>query len=111
MQLRIHKGNAALSEFDRALTERRLAYAVGRFANRLREVIVRFEDVNGHRGGRDTRCSVEARTVRSGVVTVETLDHSVPSAVSRAADRLARTLIRGSEKRRTRRRAADRAAR
>ncbi len=39
---------------------RRAGFALDRFAERIRNVSLRFEDVNGPRGGVDKRCTVEA---------------------------------------------------
>ena len=82
--------------------ERRLRFALGRFAHWVRGVMVRFVDVNGPRGGVDTRCRVEVRGGHRRAIVVETTDTSVLAAVDDAADRVARSVARAVERGRDR---------
>lgn len=47
--------NRQRSDALRQYVERRLRFALGRFAHRLDQLQVRLEDVNGPRGGLDQR--------------------------------------------------------
>lgn len=46
----------------------RLGWRLGKFAARIERVTVRFEDVNGPRGGRDTACKI--KVVISGLPSI-----------------------------------------
>jgi ribosomal subunit interface protein len=89
-----------------AHTGRRLRFAVGRFAERIEEMIVRFEDLNGPRGGVDMSCRIVVRLRPGGAVRVEERDEDLYSAIDRAADRVGRAVRRELGRRRTLRRAA-----
>jgi ribosomal subunit interface protein len=91
-------------------TERRLRFAVGRFSDRIEDVTVRFEDVNGPRGGVDMACRVVARLRPGGAVRVEEREADLYSAIDRAADRIGRALRRELSRRRTWRRAGSQRA-
>lgn len=80
--------------------ERRLLFALGRFAARLDAVQVRLFDVNGPRGGPDKGCQMVARLARWGAVRVEETDADAYVAVTRAAERLGRGVARELERRR-----------
>lgn len=82
------------------LVERRLSFALSRFGGRLRAVSVRLTDLNGPRRGIDKRCSMQARLSPRGTVRAESTDSDLPSAVDRAATRLARAVARALERRR-----------
>ncbi len=80
--------------------ERRLLFALGRFAAQLDTVQVRLSDVNGPRGGPDKVCQVVARLTRWGAVRAEETDADAYVAVTRAAERLGRSVAREVERRR-----------
>lgn len=103
MLVHIQNPSTELSAHVRALIERRVRFALARFAARVRRVRVRVADLNGARGGIDKRCLLDARLSPRGSVVVEATDRDVESAVSRAADRAARRV--GDEFRRRRERA------
>ena len=79
--------------------ERRLRFALGRFAPRVRRVRALLEDVNGPRGGVDKRCAIEIQAP-GGSLRVEVRDSDFYVAVDRAADAAARKLARAEEARR-----------
>ena len=73
----------------------RLAFALGRFAGRVRSVSVRLTDVNGPRGGLDKKCLITVRLERSPrVIVIEDVDTDAEAVVSRAAERSARAVAR-----------------
>jgi hypothetical protein len=63
--------------------------AVGRFGGRVGRVRVRLEDVNGPRGGRDKRCTVDVAMAHGGGhVIVRELSEDLYVAISGAARRV-----------------------
>ncbi len=74
---------------------RRMAFAVGRFAGRVRSVTVRLADINGPRGGADKQCQVSVRlTHPRRLIVVEDVDVNEVTVISRAAERLSRAVAR-----------------
>jgi ribosome-associated translation inhibitor RaiA len=80
--------------------ERRLQFALGRFAGRISQVVVRISDVNGPRGGVDKRCQITVALIPRGVVRVEGTGHDPFVLVARAAKRVGRTVRRTLGRRR-----------
>lgn len=101
MQLQIVARNLFLTDAQREIVERRLGFALGRFGARIRRVEVVLTDVNGPRGGVDTRCQIVARIVPRGEVRAEVTDLGVEVAVRRAAERISRRTSTELERRRT----------
>jgi hypothetical protein len=77
---------------DRIL--RRLGARLGKFAVHIERLTVRFEDVNGPRGGIDVRCTI--KVVISGLpsVVVTELAKTTAEASDRAGDRVERVVRR-----------------
>lgn len=100
MNLVLQTRNMTVNSQLREWIERRLAFALGRFASRLTEVRAVLTDENGPRGGLDRHCSLEARLKSAGSVVVDVIDTETETAVSRAADRLARRIRDTFERRR-----------
>lgn len=101
MKLEIRRQGVEVSDEAQAHIERRLRFALGRFSPRIQRVAVFLADQNGPKGGVDIRCRLVARLLRLGVVTVEDRDTELTVLIDRAADRLARTVQRKLERRRT----------
>ncbi len=99
MQLKIVARNIDLSPSLRALVERRLRFALGRFGTRLRRVVVCLRDLNGPRGGLGDQCRIEARLHPKGLVHAEVTERGIEKAVSAAADLIARRVRRGLDRR------------
>ena len=77
------------------LARTRLAFALGRFAGRVRSVSVRLTDVNGPRGGLDKKCVIAVRLERSPrVILIEDADTDAEVVVCRCAERTARAVAR-----------------
>lgn len=77
------------------LVQRRLEFALGRFASRVRSLRVRLSDVNGPRGGVDKQCVIAVHLDRPRrLIVVEDVDADEAAAISRAAERAARTVAR-----------------
>jgi hypothetical protein len=75
--------------------ERRLQFALGRFAARIRTVDARLVDVNGPRGGVDQVWQVVVcLTRRAPAVVIEEAGAQPGAAIGRAADRAAHAVSR-----------------
>lgn len=96
MTMRITIRGASRLEPDVAeLARARVTAAFSRFAGRVRSLTVRLADVNGPKGGDDTRCVIEVRmNVPRRTAIIEHVDQSVSSAIGHAAERAARTVAR-----------------
>ena len=93
MQIQINTGRHI--EADAALresVEAEVTGTLGRFGERLTRVEVHLTDVNADKGGRDTRCVMEARPAGLQPVKVDELAHSVDAAVRAAVGKLERAL-------------------
>lgn len=92
MQIQIGAKRLELTAFQRETVDRRLRYALGRFGGRIRRVEVLVTDENGPRGGIDTTCRILVKTAPRGEVRAEVTDIGVELAVSRAVQRVARSV-------------------
>jgi putative sigma-54 modulation protein len=88
--------------------ERRMGFALGRFAAHISRVTIRLEDLNGPRGGLDQQCRIDVALIRSGRLIVRDTGKDIETAVSRAADRVAHRVRTALDRRRTRRRTCSR---
>lgn len=77
-----------------AWIKRRLQFALGRFASRIRRVSAIFSDVNGVRGGVDKECRLQISLHPHGEVVVADVDTSVEGAAANVSERAARTVAR-----------------
>jgi putative sigma-54 modulation protein len=82
----------------RSYAERRLAFVLRRFENRVRHLTVRFEDVNGPRRGVDCRCGVMLQLRSGRFIEAEATTAWPFASMTLAAKRLDATLRRESEK-------------
>jgi putative sigma-54 modulation protein len=101
MQMKVFAQDRNVAPVLREWVERRLSFALGRFAARIEEITVRFRDINGPRGGVDQQCRIEVSTVRLGKLTAQAIGHDAEAAVSLAADRIARRLKDVIDRKRT----------
>jgi putative sigma-54 modulation protein len=83
-----------LSEALEEHCRRRLAFALGRHADRISHVHVRLSDVNGPRGGTDIRCRVLAELDGLGAVVVHALTDDAYASVDLAASKVAAAIAR-----------------
>ena len=92
----------------RDLTEQRVRFVLRRMGWLVPRAEVQMSDVNGPRGGVDTRCQVELRTDGAGSVVVTSMSNDWRTALDNALARAARFLMRlwrrGSDSRRLRQR-------
>ena len=91
--------SAATEEF-RGHAERRLWFALGRFAHRIDRVSVHIGDTNGPKGGLDKQCRVRARLIRGREVLVGDEDADWRVLIDCASARLGRSVARVLERER-----------
>jgi hypothetical protein len=70
----------------------KLGRALASMAPRIERLTVRFEDVNGPRGGADTRCRIKAVVAGAPSVVIEHAGHDAEESLARATPRLRRAL-------------------
>jgi len=93
MQMTIRNEQGTLDLTTRTRAERRLDFALGRFANRIRSVRLVLTDQNGPRGGLDKLRRVEVRGT-GWSVHIEDIDADAGVVVDRTADRAGRSVAR-----------------
>lgn len=111
MRIVISNRRAALSEELYDFTQRRVLFALSRFAPRIESVLVLLIDENGPRGGIDQTCQLVIQLERGEQMTIRQREATVEEAVSRAADSACRMVGRAMSKRRDKARSRYAAAR
>lgn len=104
----------ATASVDDALREhadRRLFFALRRFSDKVRRVIVRVVDLNGPRKGEDSRCTLQAELSDSSSIVVEATTAWPTASVTLACHRLKEAIRRHVAKTRRRERSAARRSR
>ncbi len=89
MNLDMHARGIDVSRKLKEYVSRRVASAFDRFADRIRRVHVRLEDVNGPRGGRDIVCKVRVQLHPRGSLLIAERRSDPFRAVAHAAQRAA----------------------
>jgi putative sigma-54 modulation protein len=90
MQFEIHSQNVRISQPLRVHIERRLNFALERFAMRIAKVSVSVGDLNGPKGGIDKRCRVAIVLAPSTMIVMEAQDSNIYVAIDRVADKAGR---------------------
>lgn len=75
-------------------TRSKMGAKLGKFAERIERLTVRFEDINGPRGGVDTVCRVKVVLSGLDAVVFETRADDAPSAMQKAAAGIERAVRR-----------------
>jgi putative sigma-54 modulation protein len=101
MQFEIHTKNIRISQPLRVHIERRLNFALERFAMRIAKVCVSVGDLNGPKGGIDKRCRVAIVLVPSTTIVMEAQDSNIYVAIDRVADKAGRCIGRRLKRRRS----------
>ncbi len=110
MRIQIRALKMPLTHALRELVHTRLHYALGRWAHRIEEASVSFEDVNGPRGGFDVKCRIKLRLRPRGEINVSATAVFPGAALSEAGQRAARCVTSDIQRRwAIRRRRRDRA--
>lgn len=92
------RARADTFEVLHAYAERRLSFALRRFEDRVRHVKVRVVDLNGPRGGIDSRCSITIDLVGGRRLFVDATSAWPFASITRAAARLNELLRREFER-------------
>ena len=100
MQLEIRGVQYKMEDSLREYIERRLGFALGRFADRIGRVTAYLSDINGPRGGIDKRCRISVNLIPRGAVMIEDCDHDPFTLAARGAKRVGRSVRRALERRR-----------
>ncbi|RUL88804.1 HPF/RaiA family ribosome-associated protein [Tautonia sociabilis] len=87
MQLEIRHGRGRLDDEARSHIERRLGFALDRFARRVDRVTVFVSDENGPRGGDDMRCRIVVNLPAEEPVVVDATRSELAAAIDHAAHR------------------------
>jgi putative sigma-54 modulation protein len=98
MNIQVRKRNVAVTDVLRARVERRLGFALSRFADRIGRVMVRFSE-KGHGAGADQRCQINV-ALRPQSLRVEDIDADLFAALDHAAARISRSVARALERER-----------
>ena len=72
--------------------ERRLCFALSRFADRISRVTVRITDISGPRGGVDKQCRIAVKFRPGGEVVIKDTASDLETAIDRGADRVRRAV-------------------
>ena len=99
MKIQIREREVALTLAVRTHVEQRLGMALGRFANEIERVSVRFSNVAGDNGS-EKRCEIDV-SLRPRNVHVEDTDAQLVLAVDRASGRVSRLVSRARENHRS----------
>lgn len=78
----------------------RIVVALDRFQDRIRTVAIVARDQNGPRCGVDKSCRLTAHLIGGEAITVSEKDRDFVAAVTKAAERLARSITRALERQR-----------
>lgn len=104
MHIDIQARGFSLTDALRNHTEQSLKSAFGSFRNGIGKIVIRLSDENGPRGGLDKRCTIRADLPGSAPVVVDHHETNLYLAISRAAQRAGRAMLRRTSKASKRRR-------
>ena len=112
MRVDIHASKIEINGTIEKYVERRLFFALGRFADVVQNVDVTLSDINGQKGGQDKLCRIRVGLKRNAKpVLADVLHEDLRTSIDLAADRLGRAVARAVDRqigvRRARRRAAS----
>src|SRR6516165_6795841 len=104
MKLEIRGRHVRITDTVRAYVERRLAFALDRFAKRIRIVKLKIGDANSTKGGVDKHCQLAVSFTHSSRITLESCDSTVEKAIDRVSNKVASLVARHFGRSRSRRR-------
>lgn len=102
MQLEMRGVNYELNDELKVHIERRLRFALDRFAKRIGRLSVRLTDVNGLRGGIDKHCRITVALAPRGIVMIEGAGDDPFVLIADAAKRACRAVRKKLERQRGR---------
>lgn len=100
MNIHWHVAGLDLGPELRVYGERRIQFALGRFAQRINRLDIHLKDENGPKGGVDKTCRLLARILPFGTIVIQDGDADIQALLDRAVDRLARSIRRELDRRR-----------
>ncbi len=98
MQISILDRQQNLTPDTHEFAERRLRFALSRFASRIDHVSLVVVDPNGPRGGLDKCCNVTIKIRRLADVRVSSVGENVETSIGRAAEKAGRAVSRAIER-------------
>jgi putative sigma-54 modulation protein len=100
MQIALHTRSIVAADLEPLVT-RRAGFALGRFADRIRRLTLRIDDVNGPRGGYGIECHAIVEFAAGGTLVVKGLARNASTAACDVIERLRATVQRNLERHRT----------
>lgn len=94
MRLTIQATGFSLTEALREHVETRVATVLGWAKQHTRRLVVSLSDINGPRGGIDKRCRIQVQLGTGREVIIEDTEVDLYLAISRAAERADRAIVR-----------------
>lgn len=79
---------------------RRARLALSRFATSIQAITIRITDINGPKGGEDTRCVVSVKLASAGEVVVQGEGEKILSVLNHCLSRAERAVSRSLDRRR-----------
>lgn len=111
MQVQVYRQGKRVRPSVEEMLTRRLQVALGRLAQRVAQVEVGLNKVNGERDGRGRRCRMRVRLAPRGVIIAEATEERFVGAIGRCIQRIERQIRRRWERvRRLKRRVSRRSA-
>lgn len=98
MKIQIRSRSIQLNDGLKRYITRRIHFALGRFARRVKDVRVMLQDLNGPKGGTDKHCKVIVDIHPRIKVVIEESDAELLAAINRALDRAGRNTARRLDK-------------
>jgi len=96
IRIQIRRRDVEVTDLLRSHVENRVGFSLGRFADRIGNVIVRFSLLEDDVVGVHKRCQIEV-SLRPQRVEVEDIDADLFAAVNHATDRATRSVARALE--------------
>lgn len=93
MQIYIRQNHIHHSEALDNYIQRRLHFALGRFAHKIQSITIRLMDINGPRGGADKMCKMILK-MKDKLIPMEGLGSDFYAVVDSTTDRLRRQVQR-----------------
>jgi putative sigma-54 modulation protein len=87
-QLDIRAHGFALTDALRQYATDHIAAKLAKHARAIESVVIRFEDINGSKGGVDKCCRIEVLISGTHPLVVEEVEDDLRAAMDRAADRI-----------------------
>ena len=94
MEIQIHTRGFELTDGIKEHAERRMLYAFDWARYLMTRIVVRLDDINGPRGGRDKRCSVRIPLAGCPDLVIEDIQSDLYVAIDRSVERADRALRR-----------------